>query len=164
MMITRSPVFKMFVQPKISKTLDEVIDAVIEMSEKHTGALIVFARSQNVQMTIDTGIPLQASVSRELILSIFNTKSPLHDGAAIIDNQMIIAARCVLPLSPTEKINNRNLGTRHRAALGLSEQVDSVVLIVSEETGGISIADSGDFTFDIPKDKLAVVLNNKLSD
>lgn len=95
MIIVRSPIFRVFVKPKISETLDEVIEAAIEMSEKHIGAIIVFSRTQNVQMTVDTGIPLQSVVSKELLLSVFNTKSPLHDGAVIIDNNMIVAARCV---------------------------------------------------------------------
>ncbi|MFW5662149.1 MAG: diadenylate cyclase, partial [Bacteroidota bacterium] len=143
---------------------DEVIDAVHEMSEKHIGALIVFPRSQNVQMTIDTGIPLQATVSKELLLSIFNTKSPLHDGAVIVDEQMIVAARCILPLSNITKSGGRNLGTRHRAALGLSEQIDTIVLIVSEETGSISIAESGNLMLNIPVEQLPSTLSAKLAE
>lgn len=164
MLITRSPLFKLFVKSKIAETIDEVIDAVREMSEKHVGALMVFPRSQNVQMTIDTGIRLQAAISRELLLSIFNTKSPLHDGAVIIDNQMVMAARCVLPLSQVTKVRGKNLGTRHRAGLGLSEQIDAVILVVSEETGAISLADSGELTLNITIDQLPTVLSTKLSD
>jgi diadenylate cyclase len=162
-LITRSPLFKLFVKSRISATLEEVIDAVIEMSEYHVGALLVFPRSQNVQMTVETGIPLQAKVSRELLLSVFNTKSALHDGAVIIDNQMIVAARCVLPLTTLKKFKSKNLGTRHRAGLGLSEQTDAVVLIVSEETGSISIAESGMLDTDIPKEQLSNKLKEKLA-
>ena len=118
LMITRSPIFRIFVKSKISETIDEVIDATFEFSEKHIGALIVFTRSQNVQMTVDTGIKLQAAVTRELLLAIFNTKSPLHDGAVIIDNQVAVAARCVLPLTTITKYEGRNLGTRHRSEIG----------------------------------------------
>lgn len=163
LLITRSPLFRMFVKSGISETIDEVIDSSIEFSAKHIGALIVFTRSQNVQMTVDTGIKLNAAVSRELLASIFNTKSPLHDGAVIIENQMIVAARCILPLTTITKYDGKNLGTRHRAGLGLSEQVDALVLIVSEETGGISIAQEGDLTINIPKDKFAEILNEKLA-
>ncbi len=163
MIIVRSPIFRVFVKPKISETLDEVIDAAIEMSEKHIGAIIVFSRTQNVQMTVDTGIQLQSVVSKELLLSIFNTKSPLHDGAVIVDNNMIVAARCVLPLSSQTKFGTKNLGTRHRAALGLSEQADTIVLIVSEETGSISIAEGGELTLNIPFDELREILTNKLA-
>jgi diadenylate cyclase len=149
-MLTKSPIFRLFVRSKISETLDEIIDAIRDLSSNHTGALIVFPKSQNVQMTIDTGIPIQAMISKELIMSVFNIKSPLHDGAVIIDNQQILAARCVLPLSNMSKYHGHNLGTRHRAALGLSEQSDAVILIVSEETGWISIANQGELTLNIP--------------
>lgn len=162
LMITQGPLFRFFGNAKISQTIDGVVQAAVEMSERHVGALIVFTRSQNVEMSIDTGIPLNAKVSKELILSIFNTKSPLHDGAVIIDNQMIVAARCVLPLSHVTKYGYKNLGTRHRSALGLSEQIDAVILVVSEETGGISIAQNTKFELDIPKEDLLNVLKAKL--
>lgn len=163
LMITQGPIFKFFGRANISQTIDGVVYSAIEMSERHIGALMVFTRSQNVEMSIDTGIPLSAKVSKELILSIFNTKSPLHDGAVIIDNQMIVAARCVLPLSHVTKYENKNLGTRHRAALGLSEQIDAVILVVSEETGSISIAQNAKLHLNIPKEELLKVLNNKLN-
>jgi diadenylate cyclase len=130
LIITRSPIFRIFVKSKISETIDEVIEAAKEMSSKHIGGLIVFTRSQNVQMTVDTGIKLNAVVTKELLLSIFNTKSPLHDGAVIIEDNMAIAARCVLPLTSETKFQGTNLGTRHRAALGISEQVDAVTLVI----------------------------------
>ncbi len=161
--ITRSQLFTIFTKSKINEALSEVVSAAVELSEKHIGALIVFTRSQNVQMTIETGIPMQAIVSKELIISIFNTKSPLHDGAVIIDEDTIISARCVLPLSNITKYEGRNLGTRHRAGLGLSEQIDVVVLIVSEETGSISVAESGQLILNIQKDRLNLVLNDFLS-
>ncbi len=163
LLITRSPIFNIFGKAKISETIDEVIEAAIELSEKHIGALIVFTRSQNVEMTVDTGIQLQSLVTKELLISIFNTKAPLHDGAVIIDNQSLIAARCVLPLSSVLKVGSKNLGTRHRAALGLSEQVDAVVLVVSEETGAISIAEQGNLQLNIPKNELRTNLDKRLS-
>ena len=162
LIITRSKLFQLFIRSKISETVDEVIEAAISLSEKHIGALIVFTRSQNVQMTVDTGIPLQAVVTRELLISIFNTKAPLHDGAVIIANDILTSARCILPLSNVTKYQNRNLGTRHRAGLGLSEQIDAVVLIVSEETGGISLAQEGNLQLEIPKDHLKSELNSRL--
>ncbi len=164
LLLTRSPIFKIFVKSRISQTIDEVIEAVMELSENHVGALIVFQRSQNVQMTIDTGIRLQATVSKELILSIFNTRSPLHDGAVIIEENLVLAARCILPLSSVTKYDNKNLGTRHRAALGLSEQADAVILIVSEETGRVSLADSGEMLTNIPRDQIETVLRAKLAE
>jgi len=164
LIITRSPIFRLFVKPKISRYLDDVIEAIIELAEKHVGALIVFTKSQNVQMTVDTGIPLQAVISKELILAIFNVKAPLHDGAVILDNNMIVAARCILPLSSATKYGSKNLGTRHRAALGLSEQVDSLILIVSEETGGISIAQGGELTLNISEKEFSNILKFRLAE
>jgi diadenylate cyclase len=141
--ISRSPIFKLFAKTKFNTTLSEIIDAAEILSKKHIGALIVLPRSQNVQMTIDTGVTLQASVTTELIESIFSIKSPLHDGAIVIENNTIIAARCVLPLAGEIDIKGRKIGTRHRAGIGLTEQLDSLVIIVSEETGWISLADEG---------------------
>ena len=164
LLITRSRLFRLFVRSNIAETIDEVIDCAKELSEKHIGVLIVFTRTQNVKMTIDSGIPLQAVVSKELLVSIFNPRSPLHDGAVIIENQLLIAARCVLPLSTTTKISTRNLGTRHRAGLGISEQSDAVVLIISEETGGISIAHDGILITDIPIAQLPLLLQKHLSE
>lgn len=161
-MLTKSPIFKLFVKSKINNILDEVVDSVHELSSKHIGALLVFPITQNVQMTIESGISLKAVVSKELILSIFNTKSPLHDGAVIIENQFILAARCVLPLSNVSKYHNHNLGTRHRAALGLSEQSDAVIVIVSEETGWISIANQGELKLNIKIEDLHSELSSLL--
>ncbi len=165
LIVTRTRLFRLFIRQSIADTIDEVITATKELSERHTGALVVFTRTQNVKMTIDTGIPLQAKVSEELLISIFNPKSPLHDGAVVIENQILIAARCVLPLSTTTKYEGRNLGTRHRAALGISEQTDAVILVVSEETGQISLAQEGKLTVGVPfmqlKEKLSQMLNEQ---
>lgn len=161
-MLTKSPIFQLFVKTKLNEAIDEIVETLKELSAKHTGALLVFPISQNVQMTIDTGIPIQATISKELILSIFNTKSPLHDGAVILDNTQIIAARCILPLSNINKYQGHNLGTRHRAALGLSEQSDAIIIIVSEETGWISIANQGELSLNIPLQNLSEVLSGLL--
>ena len=146
LLITRTKLFRVIVKKNISQSLNDIVEAVKELSDRHVGALIVFPRSQNIKMTIDTGVPIQALVSSELLLSVFNPKSPLHDGAVIIENDMITAAKCVLPLSTMSRSDLGNLGTRHRAALGLSEQSDAVIVIVSEETGSISIAREGHLT------------------
>ena len=114
-------------------------------------------------MTLDSGIELQSIVTKELLLSIFNTKSPLHDGAVIIENDLIITAKCILPLSTATSAEGKLLGTRHRAALGLSEQVDALVLIVSEETGAISFAIEGNIEYNIPKKDFKRLLIEKLT-
>jgi len=161
---TRNKLFSAFLPSNLSEVLDEVIEAARELQEKHIGALIVFAKSNNIKVTVDSGIPIQAIVSKELILSIFHTRSPLHDGAIVVDGSMILAARCILPLSMTTKLEGKNLGTRHQAALGLAETSDSVVLIVSEETGAISIATNGELFIDVHINNLGNVLKKKLSE
>ncbi len=163
LVIVRAPVFSSFMNSNLNETIGELIEAVQEMSEKHIGALIVFARSRNIKMTIETGIPVQGVISRELLLSIFNTKSPLHDGAVIVQNGMVEAAGCILPLSNTTKFQRHKLGTRHRAALGISEQADILALVVSEETGKITIAEEGTLYMHLSIDKLEKLLKEKLS-
>lgn len=161
--VSKLAFFRFFVRSSITQTIDEVISAVNEMSENHIGGLIVFSRSQNVEMNIDKGVEINAVVTKELLLSIFNPKSPLHDGAVVIDGSTLLYAKCILPLSGQLSLNIKNLGTRHRAALGLSEQTDALVLIISEETGWISLAESGQLTLNIPKNKLEEVLRTKLT-
>lgn len=163
LLIVRSPIFSAFTRSQMNETLDDIARAAIEMSEKHTGALIVFARSTNIKMTIETGIPLQAQLSKELLVSIFNPKSPLHDGAIVIQNGVIEAARCILPLSLTTRFQGKHLGTRHRAAMGISEQADVLVLAVSEETGKISLAEEGAFVPGVTPMNLYDMLAERLS-
>jgi diadenylate cyclase len=107
----------------------------------------VISKGDRLTSFVETGEQLQAKVSKELLISVFNSRSPLHDGAVIINNNTIEAARCILPLSSTEKIGTRKLGTRHRAGLGASEDVNALVIILSEETGGLSIAEDGRLRF-----------------
>lgn len=163
LVIVRAPLFSSLMNSNLNETIGEVLEAVQEMSEKHVGALIVFARSRNIKMTIETGIPVQGVISRELLLSIFNTKSPLHDGAVIVQNGMVEAAGCILPLSATTKFQRYKLGTRHRAALGISEQADILALVVSEETGKITLAEEGTLYMHLSIDKLEKLLKEKLS-
>lgn len=163
LLIVRSPIFSAFTRSQMNETLDEVARAAVEMSEKRTGALIVFARTTNIKMTIETGIPLQAQLSKELLVSIFNPKSPLHDGAIVIQNGVIEAARCILPLTLTTRFQGKHLGTRHRAAMGISEQADVLVLVVSEETGKISLAEEGAFVPGVTAVNLYDMLAERLS-
>jgi len=164
--LTKNPLAQFFVKKRVNYDTDEIVEAAILMSKQHTGALIVFPQTQDVSMSsIDGGVAIDAMVSKELILSIFNTKSPLHDGAIIINHKMIITtARCILPLSTTRQIGSKLLGTRHRAGLGLTEKIDAVVLIVSEETGNISIAQNGMLDTTITQTNLKEKLNNKLAE
>jgi len=128
--------------PKLSeRTINEVMDAVTQMPKNRTGALIVIERDVPLGDHEQTGISLDAVVSSRLLLNIFEDKTPLHDGAVIIRSNRISAASCILPL--TESEIGTGLGTRHRAAVGMSEVSDALVLVVSEETGLISAAQNG---------------------
>lgn len=133
--------------------LDEVIRAVEIFSERKIGALIVFERKNPLKVYSDTGIKIDSLVTSELLRTIFATNTPLHDGAIIIRDDRIIAAGCILPLTNDPNIS-KDLGTRHRAAIGLSEETDAVVIVVSEETGIISIAEHGGLTRRVVPDKL----------
>ncbi len=123
--------------------IDEVIQASTRMAESKTGALIVFERNITLQRYIDVGTLLNCRVSREILETIFQTSTPLHDGAVIIQGTKLAAAGCFLPLSRREDLDPK-YGTRHRAAIGISHETDALVLIVSEEGGSISIAKDGE--------------------
>lgn len=127
-----------------TKIIEDICQAAEKLSERRHGALIVLERNSSLQEYVRTGVPLNGDVSAEIFLTIFWPKTELHDGAAIIDSHgQIASAACVLPLSATRNLPNRKLGTRHRAALGMSEVSDAICVVVSEETGRISITDSG---------------------
>jgi diadenylate cyclase len=142
-LVGRNPIVRLFLKLDVDESIDEVVSAVTELSRKKMGALIVFVRSTGIRMHAETGTKMEALVSRSLLLSIFNPRSPLHDGAVIIKDRLIEAARCTLPLSSIPAWEGQLLGTRHRAGLGISEQADVVVVIVSEETGIVSLAENG---------------------
>lgn len=142
------------------RTIQEIVRATIEMSKVKTGALIVLEREVPLGEYERTGIPVDAKMSSQLMINIFEHNTPLHDGAVIVRNNRIVSATCYLPLSDSLEIA-KELGTRHRAAVGISEVSDSVTVVVSEETGGISIAQGGriyrELTPQQLRDRLAVV-------
>lgn len=142
-LIGRSPLIRLFFKVNVDDSIDEVVAAVTELSRKKYGALLVFVRSTGIRLFVETGTKMEALVSRSLLLSIFNPRSPLHDGSVVIKDRIIEAARCTLPLSSLTAWEGQLLGTRHRAGLGVSEQADVVVVIVSEENGAISLAEDG---------------------
>ncbi|MGA9117098.1 MAG: diadenylate cyclase CdaA [Bacteroidota bacterium] len=142
-LVGRSPVLRFFFRGDVDASIDEVVGAVTDLARKKQGALVVFVRTTGIRMYAETGTRMEALVSRSLLLAIFNPRSPLHDGAVIIKDRLIEAARCTLPLSNLTTWEGQMLGTRHRAALGVSEQADAVVVIVSEESGTVSIAENG---------------------
>lgn len=128
-----------------TKLLDEVVKAATTLSGKKIGALMVFERETPLKGYIEGGVELGARISKELLNTIFLPYSPLHDGAAVLIDNRLSLAGCFLPLSLNPNLS-KSLGTRHRAAVGLTEETDAVVIVVSEETGGISLAVNGELT------------------
>ena len=126
------------------QTVNVIVDAVDDFSSSHTGALMAIERDTVLNDIIETGVVVDAAISVRLLGNLFYEGSPLHDGAVIIRGDRVYAASCVLPLTERQNIG-KNLGTRHRAALGLSEVSDAFVIVVSEETGAISVAQNGEF-------------------
>ncbi len=131
-----------------SKFLDEIVKAAVSLANRRIGALIVLERETDLKNIIDMGTPLEAKVSKELLLSIFHPTSPLHDGAVVVQEGRIAAAGCFLPLSMSPAVA-KELGTRHRAAIGLTEETDAFVIVVSEETGTISVVQGGRLNRDL---------------
>jgi diadenylate cyclase len=131
----------------------ESIKAVEEMAKDRRGAIIVFERDMGLRDYVETGTKIDAAVSAELLETIFTPHSPLHDGAVVVRGDAIVAAGCILPLSQTRGLSPL-LGTRHRAALGLAEETDAAVIVVSEETGAISIAHKGELKWNLDEGQL----------
>lgn len=155
--------FKTIVHPGVAVELADIqdciestIQACSDLSDTRTGALIVFENETLLGNVIDSGTLLNAKPSKALIKNVFYPKTPLHDGAMVIRNGKILAAGCILPL--TKKQLNTRFGTRHRAAVGLTEESDAIVVVVSEETGSISVARNGVLTSDISDGELRDIL------
>jgi diadenylate cyclase len=155
--VGQSRVIRYFVKVSGNKVIDAVVDATAQLQQRGYGALIVMGRETGMKMVTESGVRIQAEVSAALLISIFNPRSPLHDGAVIIQNDLIDSAKCILPL--TENTNPKlNLGTRHRAAIGLSEESDAVIIVVSEETGRISVAMDGELKYDLSLETVRHIL------
>jgi diadenylate cyclase len=144
-----------------SQAISEAIRAVERLSVRKTGALIAFERDVGLEDYAATGVKINGEISAEFLQSIFYPNSPLHDGAVIVRGNRIIAAGCLLPL-PEEGLVRERLGTRHRAALGLSLASDALVLVVSEETGAISVIEEGKITRNLDSDSLRRVVSVKV--
>lgn len=143
MRVGRGPFFKG--SPEEQQLLREVTNAATTLASRRIGALIALERRINLGDYLEMGTPIDARVSEELLLSVFNPASPVHDGAIVIQNNRLSAAGCFLPISRNPNLS-RSFGTRHRAGIGLSEETDAAVIIVSEETGKISLAVGGQIT------------------
>lgn len=148
-------------QAEKSQLITEIVRSCQTMSKSRIGALIVLERETKLGEIIDTGIPLNADVSSELLVNIFIPKTPLHDGAVVVRENKIVAAASFLPLSQNPNLS-KELGTRHRAGLGVSEESDAVVVIVSEETGGISVAMDGELNVKLSGEALSGMLKRAL--
>jgi diadenylate cyclase len=143
------------------KAITAIVKATDYMAKRRIGALISIERETGMSDYIETGIPLDSKISSELLINIFIPNTPLHDGAVIIQKNMVSAAACYLPLSESPFIS-KELGTRHRAALGISEVTDSVTIVVSEETGGISLTKNSELHRDLKADEFKELLSNEL--
>ena len=147
---------------KWNTAIEAICDACDDLSATTTGALIVIERQTKLGEQIDTGTILNALPSKEIFGNIFYPKTPLHDGAVIMRDGIILAAACFLPKPQKEELINKQLGSRHRAAIGMSENSDAVVVVVSEETGCISVAENGLLTRNLTRDSLKKLLRTKL--
>jgi diadenylate cyclase len=163
LVLGKNPIVRRFVSTTDrDEIINETVTAVEEMSEQQIGALIAFQRSTGLRSYIETGKQIQAEVSRDLLITLFHGQNPLHDGAVIVNDRRIEAARCILPVSTSMKLSPQ-LGLRHRAAVGLTEQTDAFVVVVSEETGNISVSRDGALISNITPDELRRYLTNALT-
>lgn len=139
----RAPFFRYFAKPETAdETLEELTVAATMLSSQRIGAIIAIEREIGLRNYIEGGIPLDANLTYDLLVSIFQTRSPLHDGAVIVQGDRVAAAACFLPLTVNPRLS-KDLGTRHRAAIGLTEETDAVTIVISEETGAISLTIEG---------------------
>ena len=149
-------------ETKAKEDIYKIVIAVNELKKTKTGALIVLERDIKLQDIIDTGVIVNSDVSPQLLVNIFVPNTPLHDGAVIISENRIRAAACILPLASDQDIS-KSLGTRHRAALGMSKETDSIVIVVSEESGRVSIAKEGKLLLDVDEDTLRQMLLSSIT-
>ena len=142
--------------------ISEIVQTVVDLSRRRVGALLVFERQTGLEDVIETGTRLNAEVSAPLLENIFEPNTPLHDGAAVIRDDQVIAAACILPLAEASGVS-RELGTRHRAAVGISENTDAAVVVISEESGIVSMARDGVLKRPLSTDELKAFLNDYYS-
>ncbi|MBN2416895.1 diadenylate cyclase CdaA [bacterium] len=149
----QSRLIRFFTKEQRNLVVSEIVRGTVELSRRGYGGLIVLVRDIGLKSIAETGIKIQSVVSSALIVSIFNPRSPLHDGAVIIQSDIIEAAKCILPLSKNANLEYK-YGTRHRAAIGMTEESDALVIVVSEESGTISLVESGEMVRGLDYDTL----------
>jgi len=154
----KTPLFGVFTRERPEETIDEIVLAATTLASQRIGALVVLEREMGLRAYIETGIGLDALLTYDLLISIFNPRTPLHDGAVVVQGKRIAAAACFLPLTVNPALS-RELGSRHRAAIGVTEDTDAVVVVVSEEAGTISLVSGGRIRreFDGPSLKAALL-------
>ena len=148
-------------EESFNKTIEEIVESLYSLSRQKIGALIIMERQTKIGEIINTGTSIDGEVSRQLLINIFIPNTPLHDGAVVIRDSQVKAAACFLPLTESKDLS-KDLGTRHRAAIGVSEVSDCISLIVSEETGDVSIAKAGKLYRNISKDRMINILRSNL--
>lgn len=161
-LVGRNGLFTTFERYDASYTINQIVAAAEELALRRYGALIILPRTSDISLSVDTGVPVNARLSMEMLISIFNPKSPLHDGAVIVRGDQIQSARVILPFSVVAGSGEFSLGTRHRAGLGITEQADVFAVIVSEETGNISYAQEGVLHYNQSTDTLRMALLSAL--
>lgn len=157
----RNPLIGFSAHEHREETLQEIINAATAMSKRRIGGLIVLERVDGLRDYVENGIALDAQLSFDLLITIFNPSTPLHDGAVIMERDRIAAAACFMPLSSNPELSTR-LGTRHRAALGISEETDALAVVVSEESGSISVAAEGRLSENLDAKRLRDLLHQHL--
>lgn len=145
----------------LNRNIEEIVEALYSLSRQKIGALIIMERETRISDIINTGTIIDAEISRQLLINIFIPNTPLHDGAVVIRDSKVKAAACFLPLTESKDLS-KDLGTRHRAGIGGSEVSDCITLIVSEETGGVSIAKAGKLYRDISRERMMNILRSNL--
>ncbi len=155
--------FRWFAVPGSSVAAGEIAEALARLSAAHVGAIVAVEQGARLDEYLESGKALQATVSADLLAAIFTPASPLHDGAVVVRGDQIVAAGCILPLTQSSRLD-RSLGTRHRAALGLSEETDALVLVVSEETAAVSVARRGRLQRNLTPEQVRKLLGEPLAD
>lgn len=159
--VGRKPLATLFHTKTSDREVDAVLEASVQLARRHVGALIVFEQTQDLRVFAETGTQIDALISVPLIMNIFSPNTPLHDGALIIRGNRIVAAGTFLPLSTNTEIAS-TFGTRHRAAIGLSEETDAVVIVVSEENGAIGVAIDGTLQENLRREQLKEVITQSI--
>lgn len=158
----RNPLTSRASRPQVEATIDEVVLATSAMAARKIGALLVIERQEGLRNYAESGIRLDARVSFDLLLNLFTPGTPLHDGAAILQGERIVSAACFLPLSSSPELS-KDFGTRHRAAVGISEETDALAVVVSEETGRVALAVGGQLLRDLDAPGLRRELGERLA-